>query len=116
MTTNETIHGYFDALKKKSGWETFLSDEMVFTSYTSPVRKISGKAAYLDGTKRFYSSIISMELRDVIIQGEKACALTHYNLQGPNGAFTSDVAEVFEVKIGKIASFGIYFDTAPFPK
>ncbi|HSE40699.1 MAG TPA: nuclear transport factor 2 family protein [Acidobacteriota bacterium] len=116
MTTNETIQGYFDALKKKSGWDAFLADEMLFTSYTSPVKKVSGKAVYLDATKRFYSSIVSMELRDVIIQGDKACALTHYELQGPNGPFSSDVAEIFAVHNGKIVSFGIYFDSAPFPK
>ena len=27
-----------------------------------------------------------------------------------------DVAEIFAVRDARIASFGIYFDTAPFPK
>jgi hypothetical protein len=42
---------------------------------------------------------------------------------GAGGAFTlrarpfgSDVAEVFGVLDGKIASFDIYFDSSPFPK
>jgi ketosteroid isomerase-like protein len=43
--------------------------------------------------------------------------LTHYELKHPNGnIFSSDVAEIFTVKNGKITSFEIYFDTAPFPK
>ena len=51
------------------------------------------------------------------VEGVKACALTHYQLQAPGGSkFQSDVAELFTVRDGKIDAFAIYFDTAPFPK
>ena len=117
MATVDTIQGYFDSLKQKKEWQSFLADDMIFTSFTSPVRKVAGKNAYLEATKRFYSSIVSMEVRDMMIQGEKAWALTRYELKHPSGNnFISDVAEIFTVKNGKIASFAIYFDTAPFPK
>jgi ketosteroid isomerase-like protein len=117
VTTKDTIQGYFSALKQKTEWESFLSDDMVFISFTIPNKKLNGKDAYLESTKRFYSSIKSFELRDLLVDGEKACALTHYELQAPNGAsFTSDVAEIYKVQNGKITSFGIYFDSAPFPK
>ncbi len=58
------------------------------------------------------------EVRDLMVDGQRACALTRYHLQPPGGApaFTSDVAEVFGVRDGRIRSFDIYFDTAPFPK
>lgn len=53
----------------------------------------------------------------MIVDGEKACAFTRYELQAPNGGrFTSDVAELFTVKDGRIETFSIYFDSAPFPK
>jgi ketosteroid isomerase-like protein len=53
----------------------------------------------------------------LIIDGDQACALTHYRLRSPSGnVFNSDVAEVFHVTDGKVDSFAIYFDTAPFPK
>jgi ketosteroid isomerase-like protein len=40
-----------------------------------------------------------------------------YELQPPVGpAFSSDVAEIFGVQDGKITSFEIYFDSAPFAK
>ena len=48
-----------------------------------------------------------------IVEGDRAVALTRYQLRGPKGDFTSDVAETFGVANGKINSFGIYFDTAP---
>ena len=117
MTTRETVQGYFTALKEKRGWESFLSDDIVFTSFAGPVKRITGKNLFVEATKRFYSSYISFELRDILVEGERACVLTRYELRAPNGnAFSSDVAEIFTVKDGKINSFGIYFDSAPYPK
>lgn len=117
MTTRETIQEYFASLEQKAAWPSFLSDDMVFTSFTSPVKRVNGKTAYLESTRRFYSMITGVEPRRLIVDGQQACALTRYQLQPPSGAaFSSDVAEVFEVRDGKIASFDIYFDSAPFPK
>jgi ketosteroid isomerase-like protein len=117
MTTKETIQAYFTRLQQKTGWEEFLSDDMVFTSFTSPIKRVSGRGAYLESTKRFYSMITAVEVRDLIVHGPRACALTRYQLQPPAGpAFSTDVAEVFGVHGSKISSFDIYFDSAPFPK
>ena len=117
MTTEETVQGYFDGVKQQQGWESFLADGITFTSFTSPVRQLTGKEEFLEATRRFYSTIVSCQLRDLILDGEKACALTRYELHPPGKApFASDVAELFTVKDGKIDSFAIYFDTAPYPK
>ncbi len=117
MTTRETIEGYFNSLKQNGNWQSFLADDMVFTSFTSPVKQLTGKATYLEATRRFYSGIVAFEVRDVLVDGEKACALTRYQLQRPGSSvFQTDVAEVFRVQDRKIVSFDIYFDTAPFPK
>jgi len=116
MNARATIERYFDQLKTKGGWEASLADDMVFNSFTSPPKEVLGKAAYLESTKRFYGSIQSMEVRQLTVDRDRAVALTRYQLRGPTGDFTSDVAEVFGVANGKISSFGIYFDTAPFPK
>ena len=117
MTTRETIDGYFSGLRQKDGWEAFLSNDFAFTSFTSPIKRVSGKAAYLAATERFYSMIRALEVKELLVDANRACALTHYELQPPGGpAFGSDVAEVFGVENGKIASLDIYFDSAPFPK
>jgi ketosteroid isomerase-like protein len=80
-------------------------------------RQVTGKEAYLEATRRFYSTIVSFQVKELLLGGERACALTRYELQPPGGApFASDVAELFTVKNGKIDSFAIYFDTAPYPK
>jgi len=61
--------------------------------------------------------ITAVKVKDLIVDGDRACALTQYDLQPPEGpAFHSHVAEVFKVRDGKIASLDIYFDSAPFPK
>jgi len=117
MATKETVQQYFNSLKERRGWEVFFADDVVYTTFTSPVKRVSGKAAFLESTKRFYSTIATVEIRDLIADGDKACALTSYGLQFPGGqSIKSDVAEVFEVRNGKIHSFDIYFDSAPFPK
>ena len=117
MSTRETIEGYFDSLKQGKQWESFFDEEVVFTSFTSPMKRIAGKSSFIEATKRFYSTVRVVELRDLLIDGEKACALTHYELQPPGGkSISSDVSEIFTVRNNKIVSFDIYFDSAPFPK
>jgi ketosteroid isomerase-like protein len=117
MLTKDIVHQYFEALALKGNWQSFLADGLRFTSFTSPGKELAGKDAYLESTRRFFSMVVSVELRDLIVQGDKACALTRYQLQAPSGTrFQSDVAEVFTVQNDKIETLGIYFDTAPFPK
>jgi ketosteroid isomerase-like protein len=116
MSTRTVVESYYKALERKTGWDSLLADNVVFTSFTIPNKQIAGKHAYLDATKRFYGTIQSFELRGMIVEGSKACALTRYQLKGPAGSFQSDVAEIYTVRDGKIDSLGIYFDSAPFPK
>lgn len=118
MSSKSTIQSFLDAVDRKADWASYLADNLVFTSATSPLREITGKEASLTGLRRFYSMVSTMEVRDLIVDGEKVCALTRYTLQPPGGrpAFESDVAEIFSVRKDKIFSFAIYFDTAPYPK
>ena len=117
MTTRDAILGYVESLKKKGNWGDFLADEMVFTSFTTPIKRVAGKGAYLEATKRFYSMISALDIKGLLVEGDRACMLTRYELRPPSGpAFESHVAEVFEVRDGKITALDIYFDSAPFPK
>jgi ketosteroid isomerase-like protein len=115
MTTRETIERYFELLATKSEWQESFADDMVFTSHTSPTKEVKGKAGYVEATKRFYSTIQSVKVRHILVDGPRAVALTRYEIQQPGKpAFMSDVAEVFSVKGEKIDSLAIYFDTAPY--
>jgi ketosteroid isomerase-like protein len=115
MTTRETIERYFDKLARERAWQDSFADDVVFTSYTSPTKEVKGKPAYLEATKRFYSTIQSVELRQLLVDGSRAVALSRYEILQPGKpAFMSDVAEVLSVKVDKIDSLAIYFDTAPY--
>jgi len=117
MNTRQSIQDYFGRLSDKRDWSTLLANEINFTSHTSPVKRVEGKTPYLEATKRFFASIVSVNLQELLVDGEKACALTRYELRAPDGAvFASEVAEVFHVRGGQIVSLQIYFDSAPFPK
>jgi ketosteroid isomerase-like protein len=118
MTTRATIDGYFAALRDRKGWQDYFADDMHFGGHTAPPRELRGKDAFVTGTGRFYNSIRSLEVRQVLVDGDQAVALTSYQLQPPGNAapFQSDVAEVFRVRGDKIAGLDIYFDSAPFPK
>ncbi|MHB8604096.1 MAG: nuclear transport factor 2 family protein [Thermoplasmatota archaeon] len=117
MTTRDTIQGYFDSLKQKGTWHDFLADDVLFTGFTVPIKRVAGKGAYLEATKGFYSSIKALEIEGIVVEGARACVFTRYQLQPPRGPiFESHVAEAFEVRDDKIKSFDIYFDSAPFPK
>jgi len=115
--TRATVEAYLESLKAGNDWRHLLSDDVVFTSRTSPVRQITGRERFVEATKRFYSMIESLEVRRLVVDGDRACALTRYVLKPPAGSsFESDVAEIFRISDGKIATFDIYFDSAPYPK
>jgi ketosteroid isomerase-like protein len=117
MTTRETIEAYLRSLQQKDRWEDYFADDLVFTSFVTPAKRVSGRAAFLEATKGFYGMIVSLEVQDLLVDGDRACATTRYHLQPPAGpAFTSNVAEVFAVSGGRIRSLGIYFDPAAFPR
>ena len=117
MTTRETIEEYLSSLQRKDAWENYFADDMRFTSFVSPVKRVTGRTAFLEATKGFYGMIVSLEVQNLLVDEDRACATTRYQLQplvGP--AFTSKVAEVFAVSGGRIRSLEIYFDSAPFPR
>lgn len=117
MKTKDTIQSYLDCLQQKKEWRHLFAEDMTFTSFTSPIKQAAGRDAFIESTKRFYSMVARVEVKDLLVEEFRACALTRYELQPPKGdTFISDVAEIFTVSNGKIESFSIYFDSSPFPK
>lgn len=107
----ETVTEYFNRLYA-SGWEALIGDDVVFTSPSGVTR---GKAAYVDATNRFKQVAKSVEVIQLIVEGDNACAITRYQLRSPKGnVSTCDTMEVFSVSDGKIQSSRICFDTAAF--
>ncbi len=112
-TTQETVQSYYEGIKRKDGWQDFVSDSILFDG--TGVKATKGKEAYIQGTSQFLRAVKSSQVREMIIEAERACVIVHYELISPKGnSATSDVAEILLVKDGKIDSSTIYFDTAAF--
>ncbi len=116
MSTRTTVEDYFTALRAGGAWSDHLAPTLSFTSHASPGRTVAGRDAYLAATAGFFSMVRDVELRDLVVDGDRACALTTYTLQPRVGEpFRSDVAEVLAVRDGAIDALEIYFDSAPYP-
>jgi ketosteroid isomerase-like protein len=112
-STQETIDGYYAGIQRKSGWQDFVSDGIAFDG--SGVKATKGKQAYVESTNQFLRAVESSQVSEIIIDGERACVIVHYELMSPKGRRAgADVAEILAVKDGKIDSSSIYFDTAAF--
>ncbi len=56
-----------------------------------------------------------MRVKEMIIDGSKACVIGNYDYQFPNGQqMNGNVAELWTAKDGKLQSLTIYFDTLTF--
>lgn len=117
MTTRETIDNYFTALQTGDEWQVHLGDDVEFINHgATPMKHVTGRAAYIESTQGFYALADSLEVQEIIIDGDRACVLTSYDLQPPMGdPFTSTIAEIFTVVDDRIQSLAIYFDSAPYP-
>ena len=94
-------------------WESLLADRWLFT--TNGRENPPGKATYVEAARRFLRVAKSVELKELIVEGDKASVVTRYALQSPKGnTDICDVAEIFSVKNGEIQSNSIIFDLAAF--
>jgi len=113
MSTKDVIQSYFSAIHK-GGWESYIADEFTFLS--SNLDKIArGKAAYIEGAGRFFRLTTSVEIRQLVVEGNTACAVARYQLRSPKGnTDVCDVAEILTVNVDKTDSSKIFFDTKAF--
>lgn len=113
IETKDIIRTYFDRLFV-GGWEDLIADEIVFAS---PSGVTHGKAAYVEGTNGFKRVAKSVDVRQLIVDGDNAVAVTRYKLESPKGNVAEcDTVEILSVKNRKISSSRICFDTAAFAR
>ena len=111
-TTKEIIGQYYNEIKIKGDWQSFISDDITFTG---PGQLTHTKNAYVEATTRFLQVVKQLKINEFIVENNKACITVEYNLQSPSGNTGScEVAEVLMVNDNKIYSSCIFFDTAAF--
>ncbi len=111
--TKELLDRYYDRLTKKGDWGSLLSDDFFMTG--TVVKESRGREAYMNNN--FFRCILGLRVKNMIIEGDSACAIVNYDLMSPKGnRFDADVAEIWKARGGKLISIAVYFDTAYFQK
>ncbi len=111
--TKEILKKYYEGLSKKGDWHSMLSEEILLTGTIAKESK--GKELFVNNN--FFKMVKSLKIKQMIVENKNACALISYDLTSPKGnSFSSEVAEIWKIKDGKLASLAIYFDTAAFQK
>jgi ketosteroid isomerase-like protein len=76
-----------------------------------------GREAVIKSFDRFLQAVQSVRVKQMIVENENACAIASYDFVSPQGnKLNLDVAEIWNVKGGKLVSLTIYFDIAEFRK
>lgn len=116
MTTKELLETYYKGFSKKQGWESVIADDFKFIGGDmTKAEPIVGKQAYIEVIKRFSQLFHNMRVKEIIVDGDKACVVGNYDYVFPNGkSINGDVAEIWKVKDGKLAALTIFFDTLTF--
>lgn len=109
--TRGLLNDYYRVLAEGGDWGAFLSDDFLLTG--TVVKESTGRGAYVDNG--FFKMVRGLRVKGLIVEGEAGFALVNYDLVSPKGRpFSSDVAEFWTAKEGKLDSVAIYFDTAAF--
>jgi len=112
-TTKELLEEYYRGVSKKSGWGYLLSEDFLLTGTVT--QETRGRDVYVNNN--FFKLVRGLNVRELMVSGEKAFALVSYDLVSPKGrSFSSEVVEFWRAKDGELFSIAIYFDTAAFSK
>jgi ketosteroid isomerase-like protein len=113
ITTKELLDRYYERLSGKCDINSLLSENFLLTGTVD--KETRGKEAYAGNV--FFTLVKSLKIKTMIIDGERACAVVNYELASPKGdRFSCDVAELWEIKGGKLDSLAVYFDTVAYQK
>ena len=111
MPTRELVQKYYDSLAHKDDrWQALYADDAEFSD-ASRTLDARGRAAVIQSFTPFLKGVASVQVKQLIVDGDDACAIVDYTYVNPKTAtMQQDVAEVWHVRDGKLARLTIYFD------
>ena len=116
MSHSETVdilNKYYKGLYSRGDWHSMLSDDILLTGTIA--KESRGKEAFVNNN--FFKMVKGLKVKQMIIENGNACAIVSYDLMSPKGkSVSSEVAEIWKVKAGKLSSLAIDFDTAAFQR
>src|SRR3954447_13658254 len=111
MTTKELVQRYYDSLAQKDNkWQALYVEDATFSDASQTLNAI-GKDAVIQSFTAFLNAVKGVKVKQMIAEGEYACAVINYDYVNPKGeTLSQDVAEVWTVKGNRLAKLTIYFD------
>jgi ketosteroid isomerase-like protein len=111
MDTKYLVQSYYKSLDEKDDkWKDLYLKDAVFSD-ASQTLLAEGKEAVIQSFVPFLKGVAGVKLKQLIIEGESACAIIGYDYVNSKGErMNQDVAEIWEVKNYKLAKLTIYFD------
>ena len=111
MSTKDIVKRYYKSLEEKSDeWKGLYSDDAVFAD-ASKILLAKGKEEVVQSLVPFLKGVDGVKIKELIVEEEKACAIISYIYVNSNKErMNQDVAEILEVKNGKLNKQTIYFD------
>ena len=111
MPTPDVINGFYSSINNKDEkWRDLWAEDAVFSD-ASGVLNAKGKEAVIQSFTPFIKGVVKLKVSQMIVEGQRACFIisyTYVNKKKEN--LDQDVAEVWEVREGKLAKLTIYFD------
>ena len=111
MSTKDLVQKYYESQNKKDDqWKDLWAENAVFSD-SSQTLLAKGKEAVIQSFTPFLKGVEALKISQIIVEDERACSIISYTYVNPKGEkMNQDVAEVSEVKDGKLARLTIYFD------
>jgi ketosteroid isomerase-like protein len=111
MSTWDLVQNYYKSLSQKDdAWQGLYSEDAVFCD-ASQTLDAKGKMAVIQSFVPFLKGVDEVKVKQMIVERGDACAIVGYVYVNSRGEkMSQDVAEVWEVRDGKLAKLTIYFD------
>jgi ketosteroid isomerase-like protein len=111
MSTQDVVKSYYESQNSKDDkWKYLWADDAVFSD-ASQTLFAKGREAVIQSFTPFLKGVDALKISQMIAEDGKVCSIIHYTYVNPKGEkMDQDVAEVSEVRDGKLAKLTIYFD------
>jgi ketosteroid isomerase-like protein len=115
MSVREVVQRFYESLAQKTdAWQQDVAEDVVFAD-ASKALHAEGREAFIQSFTPFLRTVERVQLQQLIVEGDNACAVVSYDYVSPSGGrLHQDDAEVWKVVAGKIAALTIYFDITEF--
>ena len=115
MAIKEIIQSFYNGIAQKNDeWKVNLAENVVFSDASNKLHA-EGKEAFIQSFTGFLRAVESIQINQLIIEVNNACAVISYTYISPKGdTLHQNDAEIWKVEDGKIVSLAIYFDITEF--